>query len=1172
MRKRLIAHVAIFTALCFNLSAARINPEEALRKASEVLNKTTTRSSDISTLSINPYGNEIYVVNASEGGWVLIGNEDRLSQPVLAYSLTGQYSIEDLPDNARNQLEFYSKWITSIPRDSNVIHNQNTRTASEVAPLLGATEWGQTEPYNRLCPLLDGIRTVTGCVNTAISQIMYYHKYPVCGKGENSYTWNDVTLSMDFSKSVYEWDKMRPQYNGDYSDESALAVAKLMYDCGIANNSSYGYETGATLKIPGMVNFFGYDPSIYNVSRNLCTQNDYESILREELDAARPVFYSGGSSRGGHAFVCDGYDQQGYFHFNFGWNGAANGYYLTSATGFDSSPGFICSIMPNKNGVPGLWAGSKNDFLWDSDLNQITCLIDCSIYCGQKADIEVGLALEDTSTGTLEYYLIKKFDDSSGFCINSITFNEVVADGEYTVFPVYRVTGEKWRKVCFADNYSNHVNLKVMNGVKTFSNDDIGGEMADGVISINGCYYRLDGDAAIITKRNSRPGCYSGSVTIPADISIDDKYYRVVGMDNETFEKSSLDDVRIGEYVESIPFGAFSMSYIGDIIFSDQGNLKEIGPWAFNGTEIKAVNLPLGVNTIGMCGFQSCSMEEVDIPSSVEYISKSAFNYCMNLKNIYVHWTRTQSLPNLGETPFQGCDVESITLYVPKGCSDIYRNAPVWKDFVKIVEDTSDVAASDIKLNYTELTLTEGENETLTATVMPEDATDKTVTWTSSDESVATVSTEGVVTAVKAGTATITVASENGKTATCTVTVETKVIEVTEISISKTELTLTEGETATLTATVMPEDATDKTVTWTSSDESVATVSSEGVVTAVKAGTATITVASENGKTATCAVTVEAKVIEVSEIAISRTELTLTEGENETLTATVMPEDATDKTVTWTSSDESVATVSSEGVVTAVKAGTATITVASENGKTATCAVTVEAKVIEVSEIAISKTELTLTEGENETLTATVMPEDATDKTIYWTSLDETIATVSPEGEVTAVMAGTTRVVAATSNGKFATCTVTVEPAVILAESLIISPESWSGEEGSTFTITATVSPDNTTDKTLSWESSDESVAIVDAEGNVTVLKEGSCEITVATNDGTCLTARCVVSGLSGIDLIFADPEANVDVFNMQGILLKHRCTREELERLQPGMYILRQVNGKSTVYIHRNE
>lgn len=167
-------------------------------------------------------------------------------------------------------------------------------------------------------------------------------------------------------------------------------------------------------------------------------------------------------------------------------------------------------------------------------------------------------------------------------------------------------------------------------------------------------------------------------------------------------------------------------------------------------------------------------------------------------------------------------------------------------------------------------------------------------------------------------------------------------VAVSSVSLSKTSITLTEGDKETLTATVLPNNATDKTVEWSSSYTSVASVSN-GTVTAIKAGTTTITVKTKDGgKTATCAVTVNAKVIPVSDVTLNKTELTLTEGESETLTATVKPDNATDKTLSWSSSDATVASVDDNGKVTAIKAGTATITVKTKDGeKTATCKVTV---------------------------------------------------------------------------------------------------------------------------------------------------------------------------------------------------------------------------------------
>ena len=261
--------------------------------------------------------------------------------------------------------------------------------------------------------------------------------------------------------------------------------------------------------------------------------------------------------------------------------------------------------------------------------------------------------------------------------------------------------------------------------------------------------------------------------------------------------------------------------------------------------------------------------------------------------------------------------------------------------------ETTTVDVEKVSLNKSATTLTEGESETLTATITPSNATgDKTVKWSSSNEAVAAVDSNGKVTAKKAGTAVITATSSNGKTAGCTVTVKQKEIAITGIGLNKSTTSLTEGESETLTATITPSNATgDKTVKWSSSNEAVAAVDSNGKVTAKKAGTAVITATSSNGKTAGCTVTVKQKEIAITGISLNKSTTSLTEGESEILTATITPSNATgDKTVKWSSSNEAVAAVDSNGKVTAKKAGTAVITATSSNGKTAGCTVTVKQK------------------------------------------------------------------------------------------------------------------------------------------------------------------------------------------------------------------------------------
>ena len=269
----------------------------------------------------------------------------------------------------------------------------------------------------------------------------------------------------------------------------------------------------------------------------------------------------------------------------------------------------------------------------------------------------------------------------------------------------------------------------------------------------------------------------------------------------------------------------------------------------------------------------------------------------------------------------------------------------------------SAISVTGVTLNKSTLSIQVGGSETLTATVAPKDASNKKVTWKSSNEAVATVA-NGKVTGVKAGEATITVTTDDGgKTATCKVTVSDKEVKVTGVKLNKTATSLLVGGNETLVATILPENATNKKVTWKSSNAAVATVDAAGKVTAVKAGEATITVTTEDGgKTATCKVTVSDKEVKVTGVKLNKTATSIFVGDSETLTATITPENATNQKVTWKSSDAAVATVDAAGKVTAVKAGEATITVTTEDGgKTATCKVTVNAATVAVTGVTLNK-------------------------------------------------------------------------------------------------------------------------------------------------------------------------------------------------------------------------
>ena len=429
------------------------------------------------------------------------------------------------------------------------------------------------------------------------------------------------------------------------------------------------------------------------------------------------------------------------------------------------------------------------------------------------------------------------------------------------------------------------------------------------------------------------------------------------------------------------------------------------------------------------------------------------------------------------------------------------------------------VSVAGVSLDKTEIVLVEGSSEKLTATVEPTNATNKNVTWSSDHEAIATVDQNGTVTARNGGQAIITVTTADGsKTATCTVNVRVHIgVPVQSVGLNKTELALEVGKTGTLEAKVEPSDATNKNVTWSSSNPEVATVDN-GVVTAVSAGEAIITVTTEDGgKTATCKVTVNApQTVPVTGVTLDKAELTLEKGSTGTLKATVAPQNATNNTVTWSSNNPEVATVDSTGKVVAQKPGNATITVTTVDGnKTATCEVTVKETPVAVTGVGLNTNQVELSVGEGNELQATVTPENATNQKVTWKSNDTTIAKVDENGKVVGQKPGTTTITVTTVDGnKTATCEVTVKetPVAVTGVGLNTNDLKLSAGEGNQLVVTIT--PQHATNPKVTWKSSAPEVATVDANGKVIAQAPGTATITVTTEDGQ-KTAACTVTVLS---------------------------------------------------------
>jgi hypothetical protein len=281
-----------------------------------------------------------YVFNvANNQGYIIISGDQR-ARDVLAYSTNKSLLSNKIPDNLRYWLSVYENEIRLV-RQADVNIGRTTpgySTYQTVAPLLGSIKWNQGDPYNLQCPEIDSnnARAVTGCVATGMAQVMRYYQWPVQGSGQNSYSTHtlNIPLSVDFSQTTYNWNMMTPTYSNSSSEDERQAVATLMYHCGVAVNMDYNTSSGASVTEMGRAlhEHFNYDENIQLADRNYYNRQDWHQLILDELYAARPVLYSGSSSdNSGHLWVCDGVDQNGYLHFNWGWGGMSDGYFALTA-------------------------------------------------------------------------------------------------------------------------------------------------------------------------------------------------------------------------------------------------------------------------------------------------------------------------------------------------------------------------------------------------------------------------------------------------------------------------------------------------------------------------------------------------------------------------------------------------------------------------------------------------------------------------------------------------------------------------------------------------------------------------------------------------------------------------------------------------------------------------
>ncbi|MDE6010250.1 MAG: C10 family peptidase, partial [Muribaculaceae bacterium] len=453
------------------------NPPLTLAYTSETAEKTPT----------------FYIFNHDEG-FVIISADDRLPA-VLGYSDNGAFDESHVPDNFRWWLEEYtgeiSAWLPTATETLPVSRKRHAPVNRQAIAPMTETTWDQNAPYNDDCPIdKAGYRSVTGCVATAMAQLMKFHEWPAQPKGSSG--------GIDFNGTTYDWNLMLDHYeDGEYTPAQAAAVAKLMRQCGAAVNMQYSsWSSGAyDNAVPyAFVNYFKYNPEMQLVWKIYTPQAEWNDLVYNELAAGRPVYYSGSSDEGGHAFICDGYSQNEYFHINWGWGGYQDGYFLLTALnpasggagsyegGYNSGQIILTGLSPNRSGATAgeqLALVSTGGFFYDlkdsvyyinEDPKGYNLMYNPLVY---DETLIIGLKFTDLGNPDAAplYSIAGSVTLEPQYGIGEMSCQTPeLPDGIYSITPVFSESEDNWRPVLIPLGKQNYVRLTVADQRYSYEN------------------------------------------------------------------------------------------------------------------------------------------------------------------------------------------------------------------------------------------------------------------------------------------------------------------------------------------------------------------------------------------------------------------------------------------------------------------------------------------------------------------------------------------------------------------------------------------------------------------------------------------------------------------------------------------------------------------------------
>ena len=465
------------------ISESHIAPAQRMQRAAAAHNMAKPVDLVYTQYQVDATTPAIFVFNSQDTqGFVLVAAEDH-ARAILGYSDEGIFDANNVPANMQFWLQMYAEEMRREGDEAKgerleakgKVNRREAKVESypTISPILGNTVWGQGKPFNDKCPQINGERCVTGCVATAISQIMYAHKYPTKGTGSFSYTSETEKLyvSANFGNTTYDWANMIPDYNRSYTPKQADAVATLLHHVGVASKMNYGTQASGAHSVSALANiitYFSYDASIQTWLKDYIQESSIMEAIATDLQAGRPVYIGGATKkREGHAFVCDGMQSDGYLHINWGWYGMSNGYFALSALdpeeqGTGGSTGSLAfteeieiytGIQPDRGGKSKPFL--TIDALTRTSSNEIERNSNVKFELESFYNMGIGSA-----TGTLGYHIYDKHNNLVT-TIGYATFEDLqtwFGAETYTIskpIPSTLANGEYELEVAYTDEFGN---------------------------------------------------------------------------------------------------------------------------------------------------------------------------------------------------------------------------------------------------------------------------------------------------------------------------------------------------------------------------------------------------------------------------------------------------------------------------------------------------------------------------------------------------------------------------------------------------------------------------------------------------------------------------------------------------------------------------------------------